>query len=388
MRILYIHQHYRTAEDWGSMRPEILSRALQGAGHSVTLMHGGETSSSTVDGWGRRVVSIKSPYHQGMGTIRRMTSFFRFAFGAVKAGRKCKADLIYASSTPLTVGIIALALKKMTGMPYIFEVRDVWPEVPFSLGYLRPQLLRKLIVSLTQSIYRNAADMVFLSPQAQEMVCKLYRVRKWSLLSNFSQTDLFQPTPLGSAKRIVYFGSMGVANGLDALLLLAAECQLSRIEVQFELYGDGSERSALEERARRMGLTNLVFFGPIAKKQLPEKLKGAWASYVSFLPDPWLETCSPNKFYDSLALGLPIFLNVKGWMKELIGKENCGIYCDPANPTATADQIKELMEDEARRNEMATNSRLLAVKHFSSSVISSRLMAMMADWQAAGGYPQ
>ena len=197
------------------------------AGHEVHLItsHNYKTFH-LVNIEGIRVYYLPLKYKQEFSPFKKVQAYCRFAYEAHKEARKIKgADLVYATSTPLTVGVIALLLRKMNGSEYLFEVRDIWPEVPIALGVIKNGLLKKILYGVTRAIYENASAIISLSPGITEEIRKYKTQTPIYELSNFADTGLFRPMPAKDDLKktyltqreigIVHFGAVGRVNHLD-----------------------------------------------------------------------------------------------------------------------------------------------------------------------------
>ena len=204
-------------------------------------------------------------------------------------------------------------------------------------------------------------------------------------ISNFSDTEQFKPLSKNkeltkkylndNEKGVIYFGAIGIANHLEYLLDIAEKSK--GLPLKFFIVGDGSEKERLMQLAKQKGLENITFLPPVPKNELPQLLSIMDFSYVSFLNLPVLTSCSPNKLFDSLASGKVCITNTKGWMKDLLEKEECGFYADPENPQDFIDKIMPFLEDENVMQSHKGKARIIAENKYSETVMCGKLMELI-----------
>jgi glycosyltransferase involved in cell wall biosynthesis len=334
------------------------------------------TVTDTIDGID--VIRIMEPYSNSMGFIERVKSFLRFSYHASLIAMKEKPDLIYATSTPLTVGIPAIACQIKTGAPFIFEVRDLWPTLPVAMGAIKNPALIWLLRMLERTIYRRSDAIITLAPGMKGEIESVNGAPQTiEFVPNGCDIDLFhpdaEPTLLPEINynnfNLVYCGHHGVANGLDALIE-AAEVLKSRDinHVRFIMIGKGSEKSRLVDDARKRKVEHYFqWLDPVPKIQLARLLPAMDAGLMPLMNvTAFHNGTSPNKFFDYIAAGLPVVTNYPGWIATKIRECSCGYYVKPDNPEKLADTILELSQlSDSRISEMRHNSRELAVDSFS-----------------------
>jgi glycosyltransferase involved in cell wall biosynthesis len=287
-----------------------------------------------------------------------------------------KADIVFASSTPLTIGIPGLIISKLRRIPFVFEVRDLWPEGPIQIGALKSPLLIMVARWLERIIYRNSAHIVALSPGIRDgIVATGVSESKVTVIPNASDLDLFSPNVDGRDYRnklnlngkfmCAYFGAMGKLHGLSFLLDAAAELKRRQVnDIVFVLKGDGKERQVLEARCIAEDLTNVIFSEPVAKEEIPKFASAANVCLNLAINLPILTACSPNKMFDSLAAGRPVLVNIPGWMQELVETNRVGVFVEPDNPTNFADKVIFLHDHPELCEEYGRNARCLAERQF------------------------
>lgn len=265
MKLLYIHQYFQTPQDHGGTRSYWISKELVKRGHDVTMLTTSnqiESSMERVSIEGIVVIYLKIPYTQNLSIFKRSVSFFNFMLkSSVIALKEKNVDLVIATSTPLTVGFPALLVKKIKKIPFLFEVRDLWPEVPIQMGGLNNKVLIKVATWFEKLIYVNAQHIVALSPGMQKgIVGRGISPQKVNMIPNMSKIDTFSSREkkthlidkLGlqpSTFKVVYFGAMGIANGMDYIVEGIKKLEGQK-ELEFIFIGGGSRESALKKNVR------------------------------------------------------------------------------------------------------------------------------------------
>jgi len=384
MNILYIHQYFRTPHEAGGTRSYWICQELIKNGHKVTMLATSKTVKKNIEKInvdGIDVIYLKVHYSQMMSVFRRLLSFVNFMVkSTLIALKENRVDLVISTSTPLTVGFPALVLKKLKKIPFVFEVRDLWPEVPIQMGGLKNKISIKLALWFEKSIYNNATHIITLSPGMQDgVVARNIPKDKTSMIPNMSKIEEFWEREksekvykeLDISKdtfKAVYFGSMGIANGMD-YILDAAKLISKEEKIEFIFLGDGSTRSHLENRCKIENIKNVRFLGNFPMAKLSETINLCDVSLVTFLNLPILATNSPNKLFDSLSAGKSIIVNSAGWTKEMVENHKCGYYVDPESPKKLTEIIRYLKNNPELNKELGRNSRKLAETVYDKSIL-------------------
>ena len=391
MKILYIHQYFRTPEEGGAIRSYYLAKGMVENGLEVEMI----TAHNKSDGATKHIDNIKVHYlpiyyDNNQNSWGRTVSFLKFMRAALKKAAEIKnVDLVYATSTPLTIGWIALRIKKRLGLPYIFEVRDLWPEAPFQLGFIKNPILKSFLKRLEHKVYKEARSIIALSPGIQSLILEENPNLKVEVVPNMSDIDFFGKESkkgeleelFGVKDRFVisYFGAIGLSNHLEYMLAVANACKKAHLPVEFLIIGQGSQVEHLKYLARQFELTNLRFLEFQNKYNLKRILNVTDAAYVSFASKPILETNSPNKFFDALASGKLIITNTKGWVKEICEKYKCGFYYDPHHPEQFVEKLKGFIDNQNQLNTYQNSARQVGENYFSRSEQVRKLLLMLEN---------
>lgn len=387
MKLLYLHQHFATPKGSSGVRSYQMARRMIERGHSVTMVCGrGVDGQSGLSGEfhkgvrrgiveGIDVVEIDLPYSNSDSFVKRTGIFLSFMFRTCRIVLVEKYDLLFATTTPLTVGVPGIAGRWLRRKPFVFEVRDLWPELPRAMGVIRNPLVLWAMAVLEWASYRSAHRLVGLSPGIVEGIAGRGVDRdRIAMVPNGCDLDLFdtpdqpwQPEGVEDDDLLAIFaGAHGLANGLDSVLDAAGVLQQRGQDgIKLVLIGNGMEKPRLKERAARETLTNVIFLDSVPKTQLVGLFKRAdvGMQVLKNVPAFYYGT-SPNKFFDYVAAGLPVLNNYPGWLAEMIEAEQCGIVVPPADPEAFADALVRFAADRSETAKMGERALMLAKSRF------------------------
>lgn len=372
VKVLILHQHFNTPETGGALRSYYLAQALVAADIQTIVITGHGKSDEevkTVDGI--TVHYVSNQYENRFGFYKRAISFVRYIFQSVRAARRYRdADICYAISTPLTIGLAAQWIRRRYGIPYIFEVGDLWPDAPIQLGAIKSSLFKNALYGLEKYIYRQAKAVVALSKPIAETIQKRAPGKAIHIIPNMSDTAFFQPeskNPLLEAKFNVcgklvvsYIGALGIANGLDQFLECIRASEKAALSIHFILCGEGAKLNHLRDTAKRLMLKTLSFVDFQDREGVREILNITDAVFISYKPVPVLETGSPNKYFDGLAAGKLVIVNFGGWIKSEVEQNQCGFYVDHQRPNTFVENIKPYLENREILKQAQKSARTLA----------------------------
>lgn len=356
------------------------------AGHYVEIISAhNERNYLKKDIEGITVHYLPVKYHNHFKFLRRIFSFLVFAHKAYYLAKKIRdIDIAYITSTPLTVGLVALKLKRNKDIPYIFEIRDLWPEAPIQLGIIKSGFFKYITRWFELKVYKYASKIVALSPGTKDHVSRLVPQKQIHFCPNIADCDFFEKTSIKNksllkkhdidkAFVISYFGAIGKVNALEYFLDLAMVAMKSGLNIKFLMIGDGAMVDSLKKVAQLNNVSNLEFIPHMNKYALKEYLSITDAAYISFANFPILEHNSPNKFFDAIASGKVVIVNTKGWIKEHIEKNECGFYVDPENPDQFITQVESCFST-SQLDEFQKNSRKLAENTFEKKMLIKDLL--------------
>jgi len=389
VKVLYIHQYFRTPEEGGAIRSYYLAKGMVDNGIEVEMITSHNKPIEEVKVIeGIKVHYLPVFYNNELGFSKRIFAFYKFMRLVRKKAQVIKnVDLVYATSTPLTIGLSALKIKKELGIPFYFEVRDLWPEAPVQLGIIKNRFVKSYLERLEKKVYKEAEKIIALSPGIKAQIDLRQPNKQVEVIPNMSDVDFFTPEKKNPEletffdvknKMVVsYFGAIGAANHLEYLLAAANASLKANLPILFFIIGEGSETEKLRYLVTHFDLTNVRFVKFQNKHNLKRLLNVTDAAYVSFAKKPVLETNSPNKFFDALASGKLIITNTKGWVKDICEKNNCGFYYDPNKPQDFVSNIQQFLEQKEYLHSFQVNARMVGETQFSRGAQVERLMGMI-----------
>ena len=401
MRIIYLHQYFTLPTQPGGTRSYEMARRLVKAGHQVTLLTSSANLGSSwapTEGWhshqveGIHVEVMRVAYSNEMTFKERIRAFVKFAAGASWHVRKFKADVVFATSTPLTIAFPGLAAKFWHRIPLIFEVRDLWPELPIAVGALRSPIAIKMAQLLEWVAYHASAHIVALSPGMAEGVIRCgIPASRVTVIPNSCDVTIFDvPQERGEVVRrrlglatgqplIVYTGTFGLINGVGYLVKVAAAMQSIDPEVRFLLVGSGADLEKVTRQAQELGVLgkNLWIWPPIPKMEMPNLLAAATVATSVFVPLKPMWNNSANKFFDALAAGKPVAINYGGWQADLLRETGAGIVLPSGDVTQAAQMLAGFLQDTKRLQKAAAAARELAYHRFARDTLAARLESVL-----------
>ncbi len=408
MDVLYFHQHFSTPKGAAGIRSYEMARRLVHHGHRVTMVCGSYGVGKTglegpfergcrvgmVDGI--RVFEFDLSYTNKDGFLKRSLTFLKFALGSIRLAFTERYDVLFATTTPLTAGVPGIAARWLRGKPFVFEVRDLWPELPRAMGVIRNPAVLGMMSALEWASYRSADRCVALSPGiAEGIVRRGVPSERIALVPNGCDIGIFGAgedvgavpwRPDGvrpSDLMAVYTGTHGQANGLDAILDAAAVLKARRRDdIKLVLVGDGKLKQGLMVRAAREGLDNVVFHTPVEKRRLAGLMAAAdlGMQCLANVPAFYFGT-SPNKFFDYIAAGIPVLNNYPGWLAELITRYDCGFAVPPDDAAAFASALEAAAANKVALDRKGENAAHLARAEFDRLALADRWV----DWVVSAG---
>jgi glycosyltransferase involved in cell wall biosynthesis len=399
MKVLYFHQHFVTPQGAGGVRSYAMARKLIDRGHQVIMVcgsfAGGNSGLSETFAKGKRrgwvdgidVIELDLSYSNSDGFAKRALTFLKFAARSVFLAFAETYDVLFATTTPLTAGIPGIFARWLRGKPFVFEVRDLWPELPRAMGVIKNPLVLWAMGLLEWASYHSAHRVIGLSPGIVESIAHLGVLRdQITLVPNGCDLDIFsgatdpwrpesvRPTDLMA----VFAGTHGIANGLNAVLDAAAELKRrGRDDIKLLLIGNGKLKSVLQARAAREDLENVVFHDSVNKTRLAGLMAATDVGMQCLANVPaFYYGTSPNKFFDYIAAGLPVLNNYPGWLADLITQQQCGFAVPPDNPTAFANALEQAADNRPALKAMGEHSLALARAEFDRDLLSDKWV----DW--------
>ena len=405
MHVLYFHQYFTTPHMADGTRSYEMARQLITRGHEVTMvcaMQGKGKSAldlpakpkdsmqqGEVDGI--RVIQFNLKYSNYLSLPQRAWLFLCYAMRSVALAMRMDYDLIFATTTPLTAGIPGILARCLRGKPFVFEVRDLWPELPKAMGVVTNPLVLASMSALEWISYRAASACIALAPGIRDGITRRSpNGSSVAMIPNGCDLELFRP---GRRQDLdlpgirptdcvaLFIGAHGIANGLHAVLDAAhVLLRRGRKDIALVFIGDGKLKPTLAARVQKEGLENCRFFDPIPKNKLNSVVSccDIGLMILEDIPAFYYGT-SPNKFFDYISSGLPVLNNYPGWLADLIVEHRCGIAVPPQDPEAFANALCNLADDPGLRAEYGGNARLLAENMFSRNHLANEFVDWIED---------
>jgi len=394
VRILLFYQYFGTPNGKWSTRVYEMTRRWVKKGYKVTVVTSPyEKSDITAvkrverqNVEGIDLIVINFPDSNRYSKVKRIGNFIAFSLLSVWYALKEPCDVVIASSGPITVGVPALIAKWIRRKPFLFEVRDLWPQGAVSLNILTNKLIIRIAFWFEKLCYKNSECVIGCSPGMTDDINSRFPEVKTYVISNASDIKLFGSSgkkygdTVIDTGRFVYAGSIGAMDDVETIIEAARVLEERGVkDIKTEIIGDGAERDRLEKKVAEYQLTNVRFCGLLPKTEVVDRLKTAVASFVCFKPLEVLNTVSPNKMFDSFAAGVPVIQNTTGWIKEYIKNNNCGINVTPLDAESMADAMLRLHKDKKYRDMLAENALNAAKKDFDRDKLAEDYLRIIEE---------
>ena len=402
MKVLYFAQHFCTPAGSAGIRPYAMSRQLIKRGHHVVVICGsylggvtgltGPFSNGVRRGYsdGIEIIEFDLNYSNADGYLSRSVTFLKYAFKSLKLVFSERYDLVFCTSTPLTAGIPGIVARWLLKKPFVFEVRDLWPELPKEMGIVRNPIVLGLMSILEWVSYRSANHVIALSPGIEKGIEKRgVRNTSISLIPNGCDLDIFDivvpesevETVQKNELVVLFAGTHGAANGLGSVLDAAAELKKrGRLDIKFILVGQGKLKTDLIDRAKKEGLKNVIFLDPLSKDELAKLMASIdiGLQILANVPVFYYGT-SPNKFFDYISGGLPVLNNYPGWISDMILDHDCGFSVPPDDAGSFASALEAAADDRDLLRIKGINAKALAVEQFDRRQLADMFVGTLEE---------
>lgn len=391
MHILIIHQAFAAINEPGGTRHHELARHLVQRGHRVSIIASpvsyltgaaARHTESLEDGIDIIRAYVYTAHNKSF--VHRVFAFISFMVSSFIAGLRVKnVDLVWGTSPPIFQAVTALLLARIKHVPFLLEIRDLWPSFAIGVGVLTNKPLIAASQWLERLLYRNADRVMVNSPGYTDHVRDL-GAKRVELVPNGADVRMFdsvsradaQPRS-SSAYRVLYAGAHGMSNDLG--VVLDAAKILKDENVAIVLLGDGKEKANLQERAREWALKNVTFLPPVPKSEMAAALANSDACLAILKPIEMYKTTYPNKVFDYMAAGKPVVLAIDGVVREVVDAAGCGVFAQPGDPQALADAIRALAKDPAKSRSMGLAGRAYIEKHFERAALAEKLVMILEE---------
>lgn len=392
MKIVYFYQYFSTPNgSWGTRVYEFAKEWVD-QGHEVIVVTSIYSKSDLVaeklvedqvfEGIKVKVLNVIIDNKQSF--IKRILSFIKYSLLSSYYAIKLPADVVIASSGPITIGIPGLIAKYIRGRKLIFETRDLWPEGAIELGIIKNKSIKKIAYWFEKKCYEASSYIITLSPGMTENIQKRFGYKNVIDVTNAANIELFSTKRpfsgniISSKSYAIYTGNIGMVNNSYWLYNAAKELKkMGREDIKILLIGEGQQREELEKLAEEEGISNFIRLGLIPKNELVAYVQNAFVSLVPLKGSPVLDTSSPNKFFESLAAGVPVVQNTQGWLKDFLNEHNVGYTLNPNDSKMLADKLIELHDNPAITSEMGENALIIAKRFFDKKYLAGKMLGVL-----------
>jgi glycosyltransferase involved in cell wall biosynthesis len=398
VKILIFYQYFTTPKgSWGTRIYEF-SKEWVKQGHEVTIVTSIYSKSDLkaskfietqiIEGIKVKVLNIKIDNKQPI--TKRIFSFILYSIISTWYALTLKSDVAIASSGPITVGIPGLISKIFTKKKLVYEVRDLWPEVPIALGIIQNTLIKKIAFYFEKKLYANASLVVGLSPGIRDHIKDNFNHKNVISVTNSANLNLFGEKKYLPNNNLlnkndfygIYTGNIGKINNSFWLVNAARNLKKKNIKnIKIVMIGDGQLKSEITSIIKKEKLSNLIHFDLMPKERLVPFIQNANVSFVPLSPNPILDTSSPNKFFESLAAGVPVIQTTKGWIKDYIEINNVGFNLDGGNSERLSELLIKLKNNPEILDEMKQNSKKCSVRDFDQIELSDLYLSSLLKLQ-------
>jgi glycosyltransferase involved in cell wall biosynthesis len=407
MKILLIHQYFLEEDDPGGSRFNEMVKLWNAEGHDITVLAGMMHYSAhgkRPEYKGKWVVKktqgnitvwrtqVSESYNKSF--IGRLWAYFSFVFSSLYAGIfkvDRNYDVIIVTSPPLFVGISGYILSKLKKIPFIFEVRDLWPESAIDTGVLKSKLLIRLAYNFESFIYKKAKLINVLTPAFRTSLIdkgvdenKIIFIPNASdfslsdtLLNNFNAEDWRRAHGHTGKFVITYVGAHGVANHLKQLIDVAIDLRDS--PVVFQLIGDGMEKRELQNLVSKKGIQNIEFVNSVPKSEVFKYILGSDMGASVLKKADTFKTIYSNKTFDYMACKKPVLMLIDGISRQLVEEARCGFYAEPENTEQIVNVIKSILNNESELREMGNNGYSHAKANFDRHKLAKKYIAEIKE---------
>jgi len=394
MKILYVSQYFPPEMGAPAARASELSRHWAADGHEVTVLTGFPNHPTGVvppeyrDSFRRLVVREQV---DGVRVVRtwlfpfpnrkaheRMLNYSSFCASAATTGLfVSRPDVVIASSPQLLVALAGWWIARWKRVPFVFEVRDLWPESLAAVGMGKgSSMLHRSLAKIAGFLYRRSDRIVVVTPAFEEHLVRHWRVprAKISVVENGVETGIFAPQPGTEERRelraegkfvVSYIGTMGMAHGLETMITAAIQLRDSNPKIVFLMLGEGAEKQRIIALAREHNLHNLRFVDQQPREKIPSYICASDACLVLLKKTELFKTVIPTKMLEFMSCARPVILGVDGQARAILEEAGGGLVIEPENSDALASAVCYLATNNESARQMGQNGREYVVQKFS-----------------------
>ena len=407
MKILYVSQYFPPEMGAPSARVSELSRHWAEAGHHVSVMTGFPNHPTGVVYPDYRSKIRQLVYRErvdGVEVVRswlwplpnrkpheRILNYTSFSLSSSITGSfVARPDIIIATSPQLLVGMAGWWLSWTRSIPFVLEIRDLWPDAILASGVgNNNSMFSKTLSAISGFLYQRCDHLVVVTPAFKTEIIKDFGIdpEKISIVENGAQTDLFsdkgrkmtlnEQPDLENRFVVSYIGTLGLAHGLSTMLQAASRLQVQYPDMLFLLVGEGADKERLVKLAKDQGLTNIRFLPQQPREKVPAIIRASDVCLVMLKKAPIFKTVIPTKMLEFMACSRPVILGVDGQARQVLEEAEGGVYTEPNDPDALTDAIIKLYKDARLRNTLGQSGRRYIVKNLSRKKTSEKYLKVL-----------
>lgn len=409
MKILYVSQYFPPEMGAPAARAAELAHHWSTAGHEVSILTGFPNHPTGVVPPEWRARLRRATYKEKIGRVavyrtwlwplpnrkshERMRNYASFCLSAGIRGLGLpRPDIIIATSPQLLVGLSGWWLAFSRQIPFVFEVRDLWPESLAAVGIgSEDSLLHKALARIARFLYEKSNHIVVVSPAFKDRLVADWQVvpEKISIVENGVEPDTFTSAPdttirelrkqLNAEDKFIasYIGTIGNAHGLETLLNAASKLQLHNAEVLFLLIGEGAEKQRIRDLAQSRGLTNIQFLDQQLREHIPALICVSDACLVLLRKSEVFKAVIPSKMLEFMSCARPLILGVDGQARKIVDEAGAGITIEPENPDALVAALQELHANRDLGRAMGRKGREYIEKNFARATTAQKYIEVL-----------
>jgi glycosyltransferase involved in cell wall biosynthesis len=403
MRILFFTDNFPPETNAPASRTHEHTKRWAAAGHQVTVVttapnfpegkvfagyHNGLWTRQRIDNVD--VIRLWTYVTANEGFIRRSLDYASFMVSAILAAPFLpRPDVVISTSPQFFTPCAAYVVSRFFRRPWIFELRDLWPDSIVAVGAMKENALIRGLRKIEYFLYRRSSKIVSVTHSFRHVLCRNgISEHKIAVVPNGADLETYQPGPrpdalaarLGFRGKFVaaYVGTIGMAHGL-ATLLDAAERLRDRDDIVFVLVGTGAEEKSITTEARRRGLTNVHFVGSVTKAEVLEYWLLCDVALVLLRDTPTFRHVIPSKMFEAMSTARPIILGVRGESEAILNESGAGLAIPPEDAQALAAAIVTLADDRTRRYAMGTAGRAYVSRKFDRDVLAQQMLTVIEE---------
>ena len=333
-----------------------------------------------------RTFTIPAP---NKGFFRRVLSFFSFLFSSVIQGTWAsgKQDILIATSPPFFVGIAGYLISRLKGIPFIFEIRDLWPESIIQLGQLKNKIIIKMLESGEKFLYKKSSHLITVANSTVEVLIKKgVRKNKITVIKNgFNSKDialkkinLDLKKELGLIEKFVvtYIGTIGLSHSIDTIIKAAKMLETQK-KINFLIIGDGAERDNVIKLTHLYNLSNVIFIKKINREEIADFYSISDILLVTLKNLPLFKKVIPSKIFEIMAFSKPILISVDGEARNIVEEAKAGIFINPEDPSDLKKNILILMENDILRQKLSSNGKIFVEKFYNRENLADNYLSLL-----------